>query len=315
MHKFHRCVQVSMFSSLLGLALCSCAFSMKRTQPFSAAELGKYQAPLVFLESFSESDDGKYFIALDQPETRYRLDYQKIWDADAADQTFLFSMGTGEKEGIYEYDFAEKTYRCLLEEEQLCDFLELSEDSEFASVYYCLEEGRISFLYGDMFCIYDHDRGEAVYNKPFALDNNRDVIYDWKTSQTILMDTGGFREIYEVNVYTGEKIKIADDLELGNQIFLTEDRTMGCGKGDENWFGVSFEPVLIWDTTEYKVKRFREGTMFYGGRAQLSSDKAYVMFARNNRDEPNQVLCLKAADETMCEVYTTQDFICDILWW
>ena len=90
---------------------------------------------------------------------------------------------------------------------------------------------------------------------------------------------------------------------------------MGCSIGDEFSFGgFSFSPVLVWDTKEYKVKRFGEGAMS-GNRVQLSNDKKYVMFVRLYSSEPNQILCLNVEEETMCEVYETENLIYDILWW
>ena len=108
--------------------------------------------------------------------------------------------------------------------------------------------------------------------------------------------------------------KAVEDNALGNHLILTDDKTMGYSVGDENWFGVVFSPILVWDTNEYKVKRFREGAMS-GNRVQLSNDNKYVMFVRIHSDEPNQVLCLNVEEETMCEVYETENWIYDILWW
>lgn len=263
MHRIKKVIWLSILFCFVCSTLCSCTFSLKETQFFSTDELESYEAPVMFFES----SDGKYFIALDAPNERYSLDYKKIWDSNSTDKTFLFCMETEGKEGIYEYDFNKKKYRCFLKEEQVCNFLKLSENATFASVYYCIDKSRISFLYGNMFCIYDYDREEVVYTSPFSL-NYWEEIYGWRTSQTILMRTENMDEIYEVNVYTGEKIKLADD--LGNHIILTDDRGMGCSIGDENWFGASFSPILIWDAKEYKVKRFREGIMYYGGRTQDS---------------------------------------------
>ena len=183
-----------------------------------------------------------------------------------ADKTFLFSVETEGKEGIYEYDFTEKTSRCILEEDFVCDRLNLSEDSEFESVYYYPDENMISFLYEDILCIYDIDKGKVVYKKPLNLEY-WEKVYGWLTSQTLLMKTERMTEIYEVNVYTGEKVKVAGDKALGNHLILTDDKSMGCSKGDELLFGgISFSPVLVWDTKEYKVKRFGEATLSKRGR-------------------------------------------------
>ena len=139
-----------------------------------------------------------------------------------ADKTFLFSVETEGKEGIYEYDFTEKTSRCILEED--------------------------------------------IYKKPLNLEY-WEKVYGWLTSQTLLMKTESMTEIYEVNVYTGEKVKVAGDKVLGNHLILTDDKSMGCSEGDELLFGgISFSPVLVWDTKEYKVKRFYEGTLSKCGR-------------------------------------------------
>lgn len=309
MHRIKNAV-LSVLLCLMCSTLCGCAIRLTKTRPFSAEELESYNAPIVFLGS----SDGRYFITLDSPDERYHLDFKQIWDSNPADKTFLFSVETEGKEGIYEYDFTEKTSRCILEEDFVCDYLNLSEDSEFESVYYYPDENMISFLYEDILCIYDIDKGKVVYKKPLDLDYWEEV-YGWLTSQTLLMNTERMTEIYKVNIYTGEKVKAAGDKVLGYHLILTDDKSMGCSVGDELLFGgISFSPVLVWDTKEYKVKRFHEGTMS-GSRVQLSNDKKYVMFVRNNSDEPNQVLCLNVEEETMCEVYETEDRICDILWW
>ena len=308
MHRWKKAV-LSVLICLICSILCGCAFRLAKTRPFSAEELESYNAPIVFLGS----SDGRYFITLDNPDERYNLDFKQIWDSNSADKTFLFSAETEGKEEIYEYDFVKKTSRCILEEDFVCGYLNLSEDSEFESVYYYPDENMISFLYEDILCIYDVDKGKVVYKKPLDLEDWESV-YGWLTSQTLLMKTEDIFEIYEVNIYTGEKVKVADDNIMGDHLILTDDKTMGCSVGDEDLFGLNFSPVLVWDTKEYKVKRFGEGTM-YVNRVQLSNDNKYVMFVRIHSDEPNQVLCLNVEEETMCEVYETENWIYDILWW
>ncbi len=68
----------------------------------------------------------------------------------------------------------------------------------------------ISCLYEDILCIYDVDKEEVTYEKPMELEY-WEKVYGWLTSQTLLMKTEDMFEIYEVNVYTGEKVKVADD--------------------------------------------------------------------------------------------------------
>lgn len=281
----------------------------RETQFFSPEELEGYEAPIAFLISNSE----KYFITLDNPDKKYILDYYAVWDSKSSNRTFLFNMKAEENEGIYEFDLNEEKYRCLIDEDSVRTYLNLSEDSEFESVYYYFDEGTISFLYGDYLIIYDVYGEEFIFCNPFVLRQWQDV-YGWRTPQTLLMNTeehGNPHTICEVNIYTGEKTKVADD--LGNTLILTEDKSMGSSAGDENWFGVIFNPVLVWDTQNYKVKRFREGSS--SGRTQLSDDKKYVMFTRHNSEQPNQILCIKVEDESMCEVYSTEDWIYDIIWW
>lgn len=304
MERIKKFLVLSVLLCLLCSILYSCAFSLKETQSFSAEELESYNAPIVFLGS----SDGRHFITLDNPDERYNLDFKRIWDSNSTDKTFLFSVETEGKEGIYEYDVTEKTSRCILKEDFVCDYLNLLEDSEFESVYYYLDENTISFLFGDYLFLYDVNEEKLIYSKQLVLQQWEEL-YGWITPQTLIM--GAVDTTYELDINSGKRTKIND---LGLGIILTEDKSMGCSVGDENWFGVVFSPILVWDTNEYKVKRFREGAMSEN-RVQLSNDNKYVMFVRIHSDEPNQVLCLNVEEKTMCEVYETEDWIYDILWW
>lgn len=283
--------------------------SLKKTTYFSSEELEVYESPIAFLKSDSE----RYFITLDNPDKKYILDYSDIWDSRSSSQTFLFSMESDGEEGIYEYDLSNEEYRCLIEENYVCNYLNLSQDSEFKSVYYYFDEETISFVYGNYLIIYDAYEEKFIHSTELVA-RQWELVYGWLTPQTLLMMTGGEHgdphTICEVNIYTGEKTKVADN--LGISLILTEDKSMGSSCGDENWFGGVYNPVYVWDTQNYKVKRFSKGA---SSRTQLSNDKKYVMFARRQDDKTYKILCIKVEDESLCEVYTTDDTICNIIWW
>lgn len=305
MYRIKRIMLLVLFFSLICRILCGCTFA-EELQSFSVEDLECYEAPIIFLGS----DNDRYFIILDDPDKKYNLNFEQIWDSDSVDRKFLFSMETDGKTAIYEYDLGREEAKCLIEEDSVCHYLNLSQDLEFESVYYYVYEGTISFLYGDYLLIYDFYKNEFIDSIPLVLGLCEEV-YGWLNSQIFLMEADSIGEFYKFNIMTGEKIKVGEN--LGLSLVLTEDKTMGCSYGDENWFGVSFSPVLIWDTQNYEVKRLHEGVASMA-RTQLSDDKKYVMFARINSNEPNQVLCIKVEEESLCEVYTTQEYIYDILW-
>lgn len=235
MHRIKKFVVLSVLLCLMCSILCGCALSKRETQPFSAEELESYNAPIVFLRS----SDGRYFITLDNPQERYSLNYKRIWDSDSVGKTFLYSMETDGKEEIHEYDFIKKTSQCILGEDFVCDCLNLEEDSKFESVYYYPADHTISFLYRDILCIYDACKEEIIYKRPLNIVYLEETVYDWRTPQIFLMRTGNAGEIYEVNIYTEEKVKVSDDKSMGFGLILTDDKSMGCSYGDENWFGVA----------------------------------------------------------------------------
>ena len=65
---------------------------------------------------------------------------------------------------------------------------------------------------------------EEIYEYDFTEKTSLDLdyweeVYGWLTSQTLLMKTESMTEIYEVNIYTGEKVKAAGDKVLGIILF------------------------------------------------------------------------------------------------
>ena len=114
-------------------------------------------------------------------------------------------------------------------------------------------------------------------------------------------------EDFEYNVYTGEKTKISNTLGYGPT--LAWDKSMGCSIGYKELIGLDFYPVLIWDTQNYEVKQLGEGAEY----VQLSRDNKYVMLERSHI-EKYEILCIRLEDESICEVYTTEDRICNIIW-
>lgn len=313
MHQAKKKVLFSFLSLVFVCMLCGCS---KEEKTFPIEELEDYTQPIVFLSS--RETEETYFITLDEPDRKYELEYSKIWDSWPETQTFLFSQVTDEKESICRYDMVKKEYELLLTEDMVCEYLESDQDAEFSSVYYYFNQDVFSFVYGDNLLIYDVDAEEFVSCIPLSL-NDFEEIYDWKTPQIFLME--GFHEtykVYEVNISSGslERTEVAKK-GLGRSYILTADGSMGCSFGDENILGVSFEPVLVWDTETYTVKRSKQGAWNTIARLQLSHDNKYVLLTRNHDEEQNRLLCLKVEDDSLCEVYAfdIDELIQDVLWW
>lgn len=284
------------------------ALSLKTTY-FSPEELEAYEQPVVFLES----EDGEvYFISLDEPENKHTLDKEFVfYDYNPVDRTFLYSNGDG---AIYEYDLKNDKSKCVIEKDSVCSYLNLPQDSRFGSAYYYFERGKISFVCGEYLIIYDVDNEEFIYNTPVIPEER--VIRGWLTPQTLIAsDRVGVISILEIeyfeyNVYTDEKTEIPGP--LGWDFFLAWDKSVGCSIGYvEDGFS-SYNPVLIWDTQNYEVKQLSQGIIC--GRAYLSNDSKYVMLERNWNIKTNEILCIRIEDESMCEVYTTEDRVFNIIW-
>ena len=313
MHQAKKKILFSFLSIVFICILCGCS---KEERTFPIEELDDYAQPIVFLSS--RETEETYFITLDEPDRKYALEYSKIWDSWPETQTFLFSQVSNEKESICRYDMAKKEYELLLTEDMVCEYLGLEQDAEFSSVYYYFDEDVFSFVYEDNLLIYDVDAEEFVSCIPLSL-NDFEEIYDWKTPQIFLMED--FHETYkayEVNISTGslERTEVAKK-GLGRSYILTADKSTGCSLGDENILGVSFEPVLVWDTETYTVKRSKQGAWNTIARLQLSYDNKYALLSRNLDEEQNRLLCLKVEDDSLCEIYAfdVDEFIQDVLWW
>lgn len=281
--------------------------SLKKTTYFSLEELEVYEPPVVFLET---SDGEKYFSSLNDLENKHILDKDfLLYDYNPVERTFLYSNQDG---AIYEYDLKEDKSKCLIEKDSVCSHLNLPQDSRFCSAYYYFERGKISFVCGEYLIIYDVDNEEYIYNT-LAIPEER-VIRGWLTPQTLIAsDHVGVTsvleiEYFEYNVYTGEKTKIPG--YLGWNLFLAWDKSMGCSIGYRDVIGIDFYPVLIWNTQNYEVKQLSQGA---DGYVQLSRDNKYVMLERRNI-EKNEILCIRLEDESICEVYTTEDIINYIIW-
>ncbi|MBD5456165.1 MAG: hypothetical protein HDR23_06790 [Lachnospiraceae bacterium] len=275
---------------------------------FPSTELENYNKPVVFLRS--EKDEETYFIMLENPEQKYYLNYSHIWDFNPKKQTFLFCEEKDGKESICEYNLSQQKYEYLLDGNSVCEYLNLSQVEQFQSVYYYTEDETISFVYGDYLVIYDM-QGEFLLKMQLSLAQT-DRIYGWLNSQTLLMSC--FRTVYEFNIESKERTEIKSELGVG--IILSPDKTMGCSCGDENWFGASFNPILVWDTSSYDVKKFHEGVTS-GARVQLSNDYQYAMYAqgRIGENDDSQLLCINVKNGDVCVIYETEDIIHDILWW
>lgn len=306
MHRLIRKVFLVVSLALIGIVLNGCTVS-REEQSFSSEELEDYEPPVVFLES---SNGEKYFISLDNPESKHTLDKGFLfYDYNPVDRTFLYSNGDGV---IYEYDLKEDNSKCLVEKDSVCSYLNLPQDSRFGSAYYYFGRGKISYVCGEYLIIYDVDNEEYIYNTP-AIPEER-VLRGWLTPQTLIASdyVGAISileiEYFEYNAYTGEKTEIPGP--LGWYLFLAWDKSMGCSIGYKDVFGLDFYPILIWDTQNYVVKQLSQGA---DGYVQLSRDNKYVMFGRSN-SEINEILCIRLEDESMCEVYATEERIFNIIW-
>lgn len=310
-----------LYISLALIEVCGILFGIfyliynSREKTFPIEELEDYVQPIVFLSSRETGET--YLITLDEPDRKYNLEYSIIWDSWPETQSFLFSQISDEKESICRYDMGKKEYELLLTEDMVCEYLESEQEAEFASVYYYFDEDVFSFVYGDHLLIYDADAEEFVFSSPISLDEYEEV-YDWKTPQIFLM--GGFQKTYrayEVSISHGnlERAELPDT-DLGYRIVLTADGSMGCSHGSGYIEGISFSPVLVWDTETYTVIRSKQGTTT-SARLQLSYDNKYVLLARKSVNEPYKLLCLKVEDDSLCEIYAfdEDERIQDVLWW
>ena len=284
---------------IISVELYGCTYER---QYFNATEVDDYSAPVVFLKE--QKTGKKYFVSLSAPENKYFLDWKEICDFKEK-KDFLFTQEKDGIERIYEYNLEQKKYKCLLDEKAIQDYLEATDEGEVKSVYYYPEEGKISFLYGKYLVIYDKWDG-FVSNLELQISQTSKV-YGWVDSDKFLFTD--FKTVYEVNGKSGEKYRIND--ELGNRITLNYNKTLGTSYGDENYFGVTFSPVMIWSTHDYKVKKYHEGSLS-PARAQLSHDAKYIIFGQCL--DKNQVLCMNTENEKICVLYETDDFILDILW-
>lgn len=285
------------------LLLFGCGY---RPEYFSEEELIGYRSPIVFCES--REDGRQYFMMLDDPDYKVFLEYNRIWDYDPADQTFLFSMTENEEEGIYEYDLQDKSYKCLIDEPFLSQHLQISDEEELESVYYRVSSDEISGVYGDILFIYNKMDSEFTYTMHLP-DVSWGTAFGWLDANTFLFED--FDTLFELNIKTEEMKELGND--FGNSIYLSADKTVGCSAGDENWFGASYSPILFWDTTNYNIKKFHEGIVEYT-HIQISDDHKFILFARGNGDENDQLLCIRIEDEKLCVVYETEDNILDTLW-
>lgn len=285
---------------------------LKKTEYFPVEELESYEPPVVFLSS----DSGRYFIILDDPDKKYFLDYTALWDSKSSSRTFLFGMEEAGKYGIYEYDMIKDKYRCLIDEDSVCAYLNLPQDSRFASAYYYFDDGTISFVYADYLIIYNTCEEEFVYSTEL-ISEPYEAVYGWLTPQTLLMRTGEMKNelgpIYEVNVYTGERAIIS--YNMGINLSLTDDKTMGSSRGDEETIGGdnSYHPVLVWDTQNYKIKKFPKYQST--SSTKLSADKKYVMFTAWNDEQTRKISCIQVKDGSLCDIYITEDIPLHIIWW
>lgn len=286
----------------LSFILAGCGY---RKEYFSKEELEEYSSPIVF--AISAEDEKGYFMTLDDSSDKIYLEYSRIWDYDSANQTFLFSM-TEDEEGIYEYDLKNESYKCLIDKSSLSQYLQIPDEEEIESVYYRLSCDEISGVYGDILFIYNKTESKYTYSSPLP-DVSWGEAYGWLEADTYLFRD--FETMYEINIETEEMLKIDD--YLGTLIFLSADKTMGCSKKDENWFGAIYSRILIWDTSNYKIIKLHEATPS-PAHISISDDHKYILFARGNGDENDQLLCIRIEDENLCTVYETEDNIVDVLW-
>ena len=269
---------------------------------FPKEELADYRSPILFMSSRESGE--KYFFMPDQPDSKVCLDYDKIWDYDPERQTFLFSMKDDGEEKIYEYDLSGESYRCILDAIDVGQAANQSDKNEFKSIFYHFSDEQISGMYGADLFVYDMGEEQVIYKEELPEGDNGKICA-WIDSQTYLYRP--FFEIFEVCLDTGEMKKV--ESELGFGWILSSDKTIGCSYGVEE---MRWAPILVWDTTDYRIKQYKEGIVT-GARMQISNDNKYIMFARINK-ENEQVLCIGIEDERLCTVYETEDYILDLLW-
>ena len=252
----------------------------------------------------SRENGEKYFIMPDQPDRKVYLDYDKIWYYDPEGQTFLFSMEDDGEEKIYEYDLAGERYLCILDAADVEQAVNQPDKNEFKSIFYHFSDEQISGMYGADLFIYDMGEDWVIYREELPEGDNGEICA-WIDQQTYLYRP--FFEIFEVCLDTGEMKEVESELAFG--VILSADKKIGCSYGVE---GEWWSPILVWDTTDYRIKQYKEGIVT-GARIQISDDNKYIMFARINK-ENNQVLCIEIEDERLCTVYETTDYIFDLLW-
>ena len=295
---------IIIFLFSVSLVLFGCTY---QPEYFSKEELEGYSSPIVFLES--AENEKKYFMMSDDPDSKVYLEYSRIWDFDSDGQTFLFSMVEDGEERIYEYDLKNGSYKCLIEESSLSQYLQISNKEEVEAVYYRLSSDEVSGVYGDTLFIYNKETSEYIYIMDLP-DVSWGEVYGWLDTDIFLFND--FNKTFEVNIET-EKMSELENY-LGGSIHISADKTVGCSYGDENWFGVSFSPILFWDTADYKIKRFHEGITIPA--LGISDDHKYILFVRNGADEDgnNQLLCTRVEDEKLCVFFESKDKIFDLLW-
>ena len=282
------------------MSICGCTYER---QYFDITELDEYSAPFVFLRE--QDTEMGYFVSLADTENKFFLDYKEICDFNVETNTFLFLQEKDGIEIVCEYDLTQKKHKCLVDEKVVQEYLGIVKAEEFSSVYYHPENGKISFCYEEYVVVYDINDG---FVSKLELEISQVAkVYGWINAEKFLFVD--FPTTYEVNFKSGEKNKI--NSELGSRLILSADKTMGSSLGDENYFGITFSPIMIWNIQNYKVKKYHEGSLA-PARTQFSNDKKYVMFAQCQ--DTNQILCMDTEDESVCVIYETDDFIMDILW-
>ena len=290
----------------VSLILFGCTY---QPEYFSKEELEGYSAPIVFLES--AENEKKYFMMSDDPDSKVYLEYSKIWDFDPDRRTFLFSMIEDGEKGIYEYDLKNGSYKCLIEESSLSQYLQISNEEDIEAVYYRLSSDEVSGVYGNTLFIYNKATSEYIYTMDLP-DVSWGRVYGWLDENTFLFTNLG--KAFEINIETGKMIELENN--LGHSIHISADKTVGCSNGDENWFGVSFSPILFWDTADYNIKRFHEG-INTSAHLGISDDHKYILFVRDNDEdegENDQLLCIRIEDEKLCIFFESEDEMVDLLW-
>lgn len=291
--------------SLVSSVFCGCT---GKNSLFDKEELVGYGTLIIFLETKETGE--QYFISLDSQEKNY-LDYTSIEDYNSEKQKFLFFKEKDDKKELYEYDLKKKTENFLLDDIQICQYLNEKQREKFEKAYYYEETEGISFQYGNNIFLFDSKK-DKLSDLEVSLEPE-DKVYGWLDKENVLC--GNYKEVYEFNVESGEKRNIKSD--LGSGIILSSNKEKGCSYGNENYFGADFMPILIWNTSDYQVKRMREGILS-SARMQISPDGKYIMFVRwgeNQKDnEYSQLLCIREMDENVFQLYQTEDIILDILW-